>query len=93
MNIIDIVNRKLCSGCTACVNICPVDAISLEENREGFLTPIVDSNICTECERCIRICPSNSSDKYKHRIVEADTYIVQSRNPRRTKSASGGGCF
>ncbi|MDD5169476.1 MAG: 4Fe-4S binding protein [Syntrophales bacterium] len=42
-----------CSGCGACVRICPADAISGE--KKGL--HIVDAGICIECGACGRVCP------------------------------------
>lgn len=30
---------EYCTGCFACANICPKDAITLPENKEGFYFP------------------------------------------------------
>lgn len=35
-------NPYKCSGCTACENICPRDAITMQPNVMGFLYPVVD---------------------------------------------------
>ena len=29
-------DKNECCGCTACFNICPVNAIKFEEDNEGF---------------------------------------------------------
>lgn len=42
-----------CTGCTACVKVCPVDAISGE--RKGI--HVIDPAVCIECGACGRICP------------------------------------
>ena len=53
-----IVNKiKNCTGCTACKSICPVNAISMLEDEEGFLQPIIDKSLCTNCGLCAKICP------------------------------------
>ncbi len=45
-----------CCGCGACVILCPVHAISMEENEEGFLYPVIDENKCIRCCKCIKVC-------------------------------------
>ena len=55
--MIQVQNKKLCSGCAACYNSCPFQAISMQEDNEGFLYPIVDSRKCIECKKCEEICP------------------------------------
>ena len=37
--MINIKNKTNCCGCTACMNICPKKAISMIEDKEGFLYP------------------------------------------------------
>lgn len=42
-----------CTGCTACLKICPVNAITGE--RKGLHT--IDPVLCIDCSACGRICP------------------------------------
>lgn len=50
-------SRTGCSGCGACVDACPVDAIVLQEDAEGFVYPRIDPDRCTQCGLCDRVCP------------------------------------
>ena len=63
-NISDIVTNSsiFCTGCSACVYTCPVSAIHMSENEEGFLYPKVDENICTHCGLCRSVCPVYSPE-------------------------------
>lgn len=57
-NIPVLFNMEIeCCGCTACMVICPVNAISMKGDKKGFLYPIIDENICIRCEKCLRVCP------------------------------------
>ena len=47
-----VVDDDLCYGCGACIALCPVDALILEN-----LLAIVDEPKCTHCEHCIPACP------------------------------------
>lgn len=49
--------EKPCIGCTACSTVCPVNAISMVLNEEGFYEPHVDEKKCVECGKCILSCP------------------------------------
>ena len=40
--------------CNPCVDICPFDAISMEDINA---VPVVDFKKCTGCGKCISICP------------------------------------
>lgn len=45
-----------CTSCQVCSAVCPVEAISIELNDEGFFRPLVDENICIGCQRCTKYC-------------------------------------
>lgn len=49
-----------CTGCSACVNACPVSAIAFVPNDKGFLIPKVDESKCIKCTKCLAVCPSLS---------------------------------
>lgn len=53
----DLPREAACTGCCACSNVCPVDAISMTYSHKGFLVPSVGSN-CIECGLCVKTCPS-----------------------------------
>lgn len=40
--MINIIEKKECSGCTACAAICPKKCIQMKSDEEGFLYPIID---------------------------------------------------
>ena len=43
---------QLCIYCGACVGICPLNCIYLDETRITF-----DEEVCTRCGICVRACP------------------------------------
>lgn len=44
---------ETCIGCTACVKVCPVDAISGESKFIHEINP----DICIDCGACAHVCP------------------------------------
>ncbi len=44
-----------CTGCAACVKICPVNAVSLKQSRAEF-----DYSACWGCGACIEVCPASA---------------------------------
>lgn len=53
--------KESCCGCVACYNICPVKAITLKTDSEGFVYPVITTSICTNCQLCRSICPCITS--------------------------------
>jgi formate hydrogenlyase subunit 6/NADH:ubiquinone oxidoreductase subunit I len=49
-------DRNNCCGCSACYAICPVGAISMEPDDEGFLYPAIDDSKCIACHQCQAVC-------------------------------------
>lgn len=85
------VDYKNCSGCGACENICPVDAIKMVKNSEGFLYPEVNVDICVNCGKCEQVCQIQKEcmfDSEKRRFFA----VWQINENERQKSATGGMC-
>ena len=55
--IIKLKDKIHCTGCSACCDICPVNAITMQSNNEGFLYPNINEDICIKCGTCISKCP------------------------------------
>ena len=49
--------KDACCGCSACYAVCPVHAIEMQPDEEGFLYPAVDGTSCIRCYRCEKVCP------------------------------------
>ena len=46
----------LCTGCGACMKLCPVRAISGEKKERH----LINAALCIECAACGRICPASA---------------------------------
>lgn len=82
------IEKSECCACGACLNVCPKQAISMQEDEYGFYYPIIDKNACIRCERCKGVCAFQQSRIDNKPIktfaaVAIDAELVQ-------KSASGG---
>ncbi|WP_279128454.1 Coenzyme F420 hydrogenase/dehydrogenase, beta subunit C-terminal domain [Acidaminococcus fermentans] len=49
--------KSQCFGCEACAQICPVNAIQMQEDDEKFRYPSIDESICIHCGKCLKVCP------------------------------------
>jgi ferredoxin len=46
------VDAETCTGCEACVESCPVEAIAMKDN-----IAVVDESTCSDCGACVDACP------------------------------------
>lgn len=84
----EIVNKSMCTGCTACFASCPVNAIEMVTNEGGFLYPKINQSICINCGKCKKVCPIRNESNKNHVL---DSYIGRNINKDiRNESASGG---
>ena len=44
-----------CIGCSKCFNVCPYEAITMENNKA-----FIDSDKCKLCRKCVVVCPTNA---------------------------------
>jgi energy-converting hydrogenase A subunit Q len=49
------IHKDLCQACGVCVNQCPVEALSLENDEI-----IVNQDLCISCRECEALCPVNA---------------------------------
>lgn len=81
---------KECTGCAACVNICPKKAITMTVNAQGFLYPEINQSQCIECGLCKKECPTNKDIVKKSYL---SCYASYSLNPEVREKSSSGGVF
>lgn len=92
--MISINKKDNCCGCYACVNVCPKDCISMEEDSEGFNYPCVDKSKCVDCTLCEKVCPIINKDKVAQGSNEVNnTYVAYTKNATVRKNSSSGGMF
>lgn len=77
-----------CTGCSACMNICPVNCIKMVENDEGFLYPTINYKKCINCELCKNTCPIINDSK---KVTPKQVLAIKNKDDNiRYKSSSGG---
>lgn len=86
--MIEIKNKVECCGCYACFQSCPVGAIKMIPDEEGFLYPKVDTQRCINCGKCEKVCPEFIPESV---LPVIKTYAAYRKNfEKRLKSSSGG---
>ena len=78
-----------CTGCSACMNICPKGAIRIvEKSVGGYIYPVIDPSLCINCGLCEKTCPANYPVSL-HSPLKAYAAISRDENDLMS-SASGG---
>lgn len=88
--MIKIVNKADCCGCAACVQACPVQCISMQEDCEGFLYPQIDANSCISCGKCDKSCPVTNRQESR---MPMKVLAAKNRNKDIRMQSSSGGVF
>lgn len=87
---IEILDKKLCSGCSACANICPKQCIKMLKDSCGFYYPFVDKTICIDCNLCNKVCPIIDRSKLVASIPISVNAAWSKDEELRYSSTSGG---
>lgn len=89
--MIDLTRQTECTGCGACVHICPTKAIALKPDESGFLYPHIDSQACINCSACNKVCQMEKSSRQN--APEQTFYALVNKNEGQLKVSSSGGAF
>lgn len=79
-----------CTGCQACVSICPKNCISMVTSGDGFRLPDISIENCVQCGECEKVCPVLHTQ-----IVSTNTLAlaIKNRNEKDRKDSTSGGVF
>ena len=47
-----VVDQELCTGCGVCIDVCPTEAIVMEDDKARIIP-----DECTSCQACVSECP------------------------------------
>lgn len=90
--MVELVNKKDCTGCMACAQICPNNAIDRTEYDAGFLYPVINNSKCINCGLCIKVCPQiEENNIQKGKVLKV--YGVKHKNKEILKQSSSGAAF
>lgn len=79
-----------CLGFGDCARVCPVDAITIENNA-----PVIDLEKCISCGACVKACPRNIISLRSYTPKERFVYVA-CNNPepgRQVRAVCGIGCI
>lgn len=79
-----------CTGCMACYNACPFNAIEIIQNEKGFYEPHIIEEKCKKCKKCVITCPQNNlAEKKENKVV----YAAWSNSEIEREESTSGGIF
>ncbi len=81
--------QNMCTGCSACANVCPKKCIKMQPDDKGFLYPVIDENSCVSCGLCQKVCHTYSEKK--DNTPKLFAFIHGDKNV--LKASSSGGAF
>lgn len=82
-------NERDCTGCGACIAVCPKEAISFKSNRFGYEVPFIDKDICINCGMCSDVC----SEKIVSEYTEKKAYLAFYKDQKKRYFSASGGLF
>ena len=65
------INKEKCSGCMACLEVCPVNAISGEAKKNHS----IDQSLCIKCGSCMDVCPKRFDAIEKKTGIPVDKMV------------------
>ena len=73
-----VLEYDFCTGCGACLNVCPKKAISPHLDNEGFEMPFINQDICIDCGLCRKTCPVIHFDEINEIIQTSNHHFLHS---------------
>lgn len=80
-------NKYECSGCGACAEICPCEAISMDKDRYGVIYAVINPSKCIKCNKCQSVCPHIKCDILSEPV---NAYAAITKCTDIMQSSSGG---
>lgn len=88
---ITVPSEHVCSGCSACITICPNSAIQLQMDTDGFYKAFVEEDKCVHCGLCKKVCTRYDDILEGKNLHDTKLYALQSSNADIVRSCSSGG--
>lgn len=82
-----------CCGCTLCADICPVGAITMKEDEEGFVYPHIDDEKCIKCNLCKKKCIYKNNEQLSNELEESEVYAAIHKSKDVVRNSASGGMF
>lgn len=91
LNNITAQTEYACSGCGACIAVCPQKAISLALDEAGFYKAVVEEAACVNCGLCKRVCTRFDEQLTGKSLYDCSLYALQSSDAATVMRCTSGG--
>ena len=89
-----LADKDNCTGCLACVDICPKESLSPKYNEEGHLFYDLDEDSCISCGLCESICPVLSGIGVgRNELSESQVFAAWAEDKEVRRAGTSGAVF
>ena len=81
-----------CVGCALCADLCPKQAITFGEDKDGYLRPSIDHAKCVDCGLCYAKCVAVNEVR-RHELQEERPYASWTTDDELISHSASGGVF
>ncbi|WP_054336187.1 Coenzyme F420 hydrogenase/dehydrogenase, beta subunit C-terminal domain [Megasphaera elsdenii] len=84
--------KEDCCGCTACMTICSVNAITMKNDEEGFKYPKINEKKCIHCNMCRKVCDFVKQHDWDA-LPRPAVYAAKQKSDKERAASQSGGLF
>lgn len=77
-----------CTGCSACLCVCPTNSITMKENIHAEIHPFISEETCIKCGLCLSVCPKLNQSQL---LEPRKCYAAWRDDEGKRKDSSSGG--
>lgn len=83
-----VCQENRCTGCMACVDVCPTSAITILDELNTY-NAVISEDLCIHCNACDRVCQNTcNSCRFKESITWYQGWSLEEKNRRNSSSGS-----
>ena len=90
---ISLANRYECTGCMACADVCPNQAIKMVVEEDGHFYPRIDGAKCVLCGKCERLCEAIHKGYGTNNLSLSSPYVAWAKSDIYRLNGTSGGLF